>query len=612
MAQRMLSFIHSRAPRAIGVSDEAIDEHKQLIRYLYLTRKYTRDQVIAHLKTEVNFNLSPDQFSKAIRRWGFRKQFHPGKSTQPPPDTTASADTTTTTPSNDLSCTADTEHPATGPDHFPLPCPPETQPKPKIDQYDIPDIDGDGDITMSTPTDDKSIEPGLTHSSAGDLLDPADCLACCYDYTKKLDGYITLSISLEDLYACKERRARILDMARIATTRTNCEIVRLMLETELEMSEDPLDDKGHTRSLPKGAEMCRMQSFLFHRHLAQIYAHQNDGTISMQKHLDIARNFSDAFDTYGTDSIDLWTLLFLVQDKKYSQIPKELLGSLQWDHESYGLNIEHCLRYCWGILNPTKSLYDAFAVYTASIVYDAEQRTKTEPTEISDLVLEDSSFSLWKRSSILFTFLMQLTHGALFWMSGHPTISPAHILMIVSRMIVKRSSITSKHPDNLKEPEGHPLQIHPTSLKIYCDTILELLQYHYMRPNTKIEFVTQFLAHHTWYPASDSKRALASQTQSNPLEALKSVLAIRRDDFTADHLSTILEDWTPSSKNCWESTRGKETFPIEDPPTAISKTDNFRRHPILPVVLQLTAEIQSSSAEQVAPAEAYHDLAGKF
>lgn len=58
MAQRMLSFIHSRAPRAIGVSDEAIDEHKQLIRYLYLTRKYTRDQVIAHLKTEVNFNLS--------------------------------------------------------------------------------------------------------------------------------------------------------------------------------------------------------------------------------------------------------------------------------------------------------------------------------------------------------------------------------------------------------------------------------------------------------------------------------------------------------------------------------------------------------------------------
>lgn len=402
---------------------------------------------------------------------------------------------------------------------------------------------------MSTPTDDKSIEPGLTHSSAGDLLDPADCLACCYDYTKKLDGYITLSISLEDLYACKERRARILDMARIATTRTNCEIVRLMLETELEMSEDPLDDKGHTRSLPKGAEMCRMQSFLFHRHLAQIYAHQNDGTISMQKHLDIARNFSDAFDTYGTDSIDLWTLLFLVQDKKYSQIPKELLGSLQWDHESYGLNIEHCLRYCWGILNPTKSLYDAFAVYTASIVYDAEQRTKTEPTEISDLVLEDSSFSLWKRSSILFTFLMQLTHGALFWMSGHPTISPAHILMIVSRMIVKRSSITSKHPDNLKEPEGHPLQIHPTSLKIYCDTILELLQYHYMRPNTKIEFVTQFLAHHTWYPASDSKRALASQTQSNPLEALKSVLAIRRDDFTADHLSTILEDWTPSSKS---------------------------------------------------------------
>jgi hypothetical protein len=58
MAQRMLSFIHSRAPRAIGVSDEAIDEHRELIRDLYLTRNYTRNQVIAYLKTELDFDLS--------------------------------------------------------------------------------------------------------------------------------------------------------------------------------------------------------------------------------------------------------------------------------------------------------------------------------------------------------------------------------------------------------------------------------------------------------------------------------------------------------------------------------------------------------------------------
>jgi hypothetical protein len=58
MAQRTLSFIHSRAPRAAGLPDEAIDEHKELIRDLYLARNYTRDQVIVHLKTKQDFNLS--------------------------------------------------------------------------------------------------------------------------------------------------------------------------------------------------------------------------------------------------------------------------------------------------------------------------------------------------------------------------------------------------------------------------------------------------------------------------------------------------------------------------------------------------------------------------
>jgi hypothetical protein len=58
MAQRGLSFIHSRAPRAAGMSDKALDEHKDLIGGLYLTQNYTREQVITYLKEELGFKIS--------------------------------------------------------------------------------------------------------------------------------------------------------------------------------------------------------------------------------------------------------------------------------------------------------------------------------------------------------------------------------------------------------------------------------------------------------------------------------------------------------------------------------------------------------------------------
>jgi hypothetical protein len=58
MAQRELSFIYNRAPRAAGVSDKALDEHKDLIGDLYLTQNYTREQVITYLKKELSFKIS--------------------------------------------------------------------------------------------------------------------------------------------------------------------------------------------------------------------------------------------------------------------------------------------------------------------------------------------------------------------------------------------------------------------------------------------------------------------------------------------------------------------------------------------------------------------------
>jgi hypothetical protein len=353
----------------------------------------------------------------------------------------------------------------------------------------------------------------------------AEYLACCYCYTQAFSFYRTISILFEDnMYSAKERRARMLDMARVAKTRRSCELVRQMLETELEMSNDPLAEEGNTQSSPK-AEMCRMQSFLFHRHLAQIYARQDDGAISMQKHFDIARNFTKTFDTHGTESIDLWTLLFFVQDKKDSQIPEELLESLEWNYELYRLNIDHCLLYFWGKLKPTVSLHEA------SKRYDAGKRAETEPT---DLTLQNSPLHIWTRSGILFTFLwkeVQLTHETpLPW--GHPTMSSAHILMIVSRIIIKRSCMISKHSNDLLNSKESPLEIHPTNLELYCDALLELFHDNFFTPERiRREFVTQFIEHHSWFPPSASKCVITSQVQNYQMEALRSVLATERNEI---------------------------------------------------------------------------------
>ncbi|WZH42997.1 uncharacterized protein QYS62_003998 [Fusarium acuminatum] len=530
MAQRMLSFIHSRAPRAIGVSDEAIDEHRELIRDLYLTRNYTRNQVIAYLKTELDFDLS--------------------------------ADATTNTPSNVLCCTTDEEHPATALDPSSLPCPPEKQPKPRSDLDDIVaqspwldlDIGGDGDITMSSPAEEKSIEPSLFHQLMSVAQPSAEYLACCYLYTEAFNYYSTIFIFCDDkMCEAKKRRASLLDLARVAKTGRSCELVRLMLETEIEMSNDPLAEEGHTQSSSEETDMCRMQSFLFHRHLAQIYARQNDGAISMQKHLDNARNFTKTFETDGTASIDLWALLFLVRDKADTGIPEDLLGSLQWDFESYALNIENCLRYCWRKLNPTELIDEACKGYYT------DQQAKTELTEMSYLALETSAGYLWKRTSILFTFLWketQLAHGTLPWVSGHPTISPAHILLIVSRIIVKRLCLISKHKDDLPNRKKYQVKIRPKNPQLYCDALLGFFHDILFAPDeAKREFATHFVEHHTWSPPSDPRRTLVSHTQSYQIEALEYVWAAKRVHFKVDQFSALMEVLITSSKATSEDRR---------------------------------------------------------
>ncbi|KAM0432463.1 hypothetical protein ACHAQK_009688 [Fusarium lateritium] len=339
----------------------------------------------------------------------------------------------------------------------------------------------------------------------------------------------------------------MLSMARVAKEQRACEIARQMLETELEMSNDPLAQDGYTQGSLKKPEMCRMQSFQFHWYLAQIYARRNDGMIPMQKHVDNARNFTKTFNANSLVRIDLWTLLCLVSEEKNIDIQEDLLGSLQWDLESYGSNIRKCLLYCWTTLNSTKPTDET------SGNYEAGHHAITEPKELTDLVLENSPSSRWKQSSILFAFLwkkIQLAEGTLPWDTGHPTITPAHILMIVSRIIVKRSCPMSKPNNDLMNQEEDQLKVHRTSLQLYCDALLGLFQDEVLAPDEiKREFATQFVEHHSWSPPLASESGLALESQTYQAEALNLVWATKNIPMMQAHLSAITEGRTSLSDN---------------------------------------------------------------
>ncbi|KAF4440171.1 hypothetical protein FACUT_3694 [Fusarium acutatum] len=570
MAPRELSFIHSRAPRAAGLSDNAVDEHKDLIGDLYLTRNYTRDQVINYLETNLSFAISRDQFSKATRRWGFHKQPRGALSIQPTPNETASQSTPSETASNEPSCvtTVDgstdqglilanesSKRPRSGTSSIsrksditaygpssPLPRRPLKRPKPRSESGDYtaesssdtplnPSIDGD---FISTPLTAQS-SPRCQYTYDDKLS--AEYLSCCHRYTKAFSYYLKISIPFQyKTPSAKQRRARMLDMARTAKTRRPCEIVRVMMESELKMSNDPLIGEEHNPCPSDGVEMSPMQSFLFHRHLAQIYAHNGDTSLE-QKHLDKARNFTKAFDTLGPESIDLWTLLRL-QGKKYHNISEDLLNPLQWDNKLFASDMERCLTHCWRTLRDTQCPKPFPG-------YDKERLEGMNPTRMNDLALQKRPLYLWRKSSFLFThFWKQIQlerESPLPWGQSLPTISATHFLMIVSRIIVQRSLLVS-------EPNNGPLGLQPSDVSLYCEIIPALLYDNSYTPeHAKREFATQFVEHFSWSPPSARKGDLAREVQTHQMEALESVLATRRSRSS-----------TPTSPTLKEMTASKE------------------------------------------------------
>ncbi|RBR20070.1 uncharacterized protein FIESC28_05349 [Fusarium coffeatum] len=603
MATRGLTFIEKRAPRAAGLSERAVDEHKELIGDLYLSQHHTRDQVIEHLKTHVGLSLSRDQFSKATRRWGFRKQRSGGSSIQPSLNEAANQCTTSEASKNEpLSATdladareqwstvtnesskrprSDATSSSRGSDtttHGP-PSPflrrtvKRLRPGNESDNTVASSLQ-DTQLDLSTdtdfvPTSSVVVEKAETPEYRDNDELPADYLACCYRYNKAFWYYRKISMPFQhENFPPKQRHDRILDMARSAKTRKASEIVREVMESELETSDDPLSEDRSNQSPSGQVEMCPMQSFLFHRHLAEIYKHRRDGASQMQKHLDIARGFIKAFDTLAPPSIDLWTLLRLLPKHKVANIPEDLLNSLQWDEAWLVLNVRDCLDHCRRALTDAESLPVPH--------HDVRQHENIKPTDMSQLATQRDPFHNWIKASFLFTFLWKkMQHGPPpGW--KHHTISATQFLMLISRIIVRRSLLLHQHDILPLDPKGKLLELRASDRRAYLSTAQVLLHDHrYKRNQMKREFVTAFVEHYSWSPPSGRKSNFVKQIQAYQIEALSSVLIARRESHLTTPTSTTLKEaremrrisadneflnWSIPQQGQLDSTRERDTI----------------------------------------------------
>lgn len=415
---------------------------------------------------------------------------------------------------------------------------------------------------MLTPSAEEGLaESRLMYEDRCDDELSADYLACCYRYNKAFWCYRKILVPFQDeTFSPKQRRDRILDMARTAKTRRASEIVREMMESELETSNDPLAGDGPNQCSPGKAEMCPVQSFLFHHHLAEIYEHHSDGASLAQKHLSIAKGFTKAFDTLAPPStfsfseeqvlqsiqteqhnsppaIDLWTLLHL-QGSKVARIPENLLNLLEWNETSMVFDVRDCLDRCWGALANTEPL-------PIAIHYDAGQHGKMEPTDMSRLASQHDPLYVWVKTSLLFTFLWTKIQDKAPTIRKHHTISATQFLMVVSRMIVRSSLHVPLHDMSLLDSKTGLLELRASDRIIYRAVVGVLLHEHlFIQNQVKREFVSEFVEHYSWSPPAGSKNPLVRQIQTYQLEALERVLAARRESRPKTPTSTTLKEAT--------------------------------------------------------------------
>ncbi|KAI1059191.1 hypothetical protein LB507_004108, partial [Fusarium sp. FIESC RH6] len=577
MATRRLTFIKTRAPRAAGLSERDVDEHENLIRDLYMTQNKTRDQVIQHLKIKFDFSLSRDQFSKATRRWGIHKQRR-GRSSIPSLVNEAAIQCTTSdVASSEPLSTATIDDTANKEPAVPNQSSkrPRSAASSSSRRSDITthgpsstfirrlvkrfkarneSDDTSANTPPHTPLDFATdVDLMLTPSAEEDIAESrpwfedrcddelsADYLACCYRYNKAFWCYRKISVPFQyETFSPKQRRDRILNMARTAKTRRACEIVREVMESELERSIDPLSENGSNELPPGKDEICPMQSFQFHRHLAEIYERGDDGASLMQKHLDIARGFTKAFDTLTSPPIDLWTLLHLLPRQRVADIPEDLLNSLQWDDTLLVLNVRDCLDRCWRALRETDSLPIAIPHH------DSEHHEKMKPTDMSQLAIQHDPFYVWIKTSFLFTFLWKKIqeNSPPDWQ--HHTISATQFQMVMSRIIVRRSLHLSQHDKSPLDSESRLVEARVSDRRVYRSVVQALLHEHRYMPNQiKREFVTEFVEHYSWSPPAGRKSVFVRRIQAYQVEALESVLTARRESRPTTPTSTALKEVT--------------------------------------------------------------------
>lgn len=535
---------------------------------------------------------SRDQFSRATRRWGFQKQSRGGNSIQLSPSEAASERTTDDAARNEPLSTTNIDDPGdqeptitgesskrsrsaassssrgsdttTHDSSSPFVRRLVKRMKPRHETCNTPaesllrkqlDLSNDTDLVLTPHVEAELDQSRSKYEERSDDELSADYLVCCYRYNKAFWYYRKLSVPFPyETFSPKQRRDRILDLARTAKTSRASEIVREMMESELEASNDSLSEDGSKQSLPGKAEMCPRQSFLFHRHLADIYERRGDSTSLAEKHLNIAKLFTMAFNGLAPHaistlseeqvlqsiqtkedstppSIDLWTLLHLLPGHKVADIPENLLNSLEWDATSLVLDLRDCLDRCWGALNKRESL--------PTLHYDSGQHGKMELTDIDHLAFQHDPLLIWAKTSLLFTFLWTKIqcHAPPIW--NHHMLSSTQILMVISRMIIRRSLLLSQHVTPPLDPEGRLLELRDSDLQDYRRVVrMLLLEHPWMPDQIKREFVTEFVEHYSWSPPAGRKSVLAQQMQTYQIGALELVLAARREAESCPTTST--------------------------------------------------------------------------
>ncbi|KAH6972351.1 hypothetical protein BKA56DRAFT_660283 [Ilyonectria sp. MPI-CAGE-AT-0026] len=550
----------------------------------------TRSEVIRILAEVDALVISPDQFSKATKRWGFQKhnrrhdapnhatvisipagyagdrqdQHSQSNDSATPASTLSSVEVAKRPRSvNSWSSLADSNHP---PRHSQSIYRPSKRPKctsdpdtateedlstpvditavaiVDTDALDNPQLEENGDSrspSQPPPVDSvdspqNSMSDLDSTSSAAPLIEDevlaAEFLACCYMFNRAFRHFKRAFTHLEDKpFSSKDKRSRILDLARTAKSSANRETACGILESELEAGYDPLSTaNSDTAVSPSRESIMPERSFLIHRHLAKLYSHRRGQTDQVQQHLDKARNFTNS-DT----PLDLWTLCHLSEGTSTGHIPDKLLGLLKYDDGTFALVIKPCLRWCRKQLQPFQNNQPCQGALMA----------RMSPTALSQLVEKFNSLALWEDTSFLFAYLwkdLQLSpppgYDQLTWLDADllPGISTTHFLMIICRMIVDETRVFFKFKNanlDAKTPAAPDMPGDCTYATIsqYQMAIDSLISDgETSAKEVKRRFVNSFYRHHSWTPPIRQERELVLQLQSNHVKCLNSTMKARQ------------------------------------------------------------------------------------